>query len=145
MSANNVLIIDVDAERRELLSTLVEFINCQPVIVNNIDLWFEDAGDLSDIVMAIVGDCGDKHQTKQLLRELVNNEARVPVFQLEFPNSAVIDFPGALGTLRLPVKYPQLSNALQQATIYRGQQDSTESNTKHHFRLTSQSILCFMS
>ncbi|NQY25780.1 MAG: sigma-54-dependent Fis family transcriptional regulator [Piscirickettsiaceae bacterium] len=139
MSANNVLIIDVDAERRELLSTLVEFINCQPVIVNNIDLWFEDAGDLSDIVMAIVGDCGDKHQTKQLLRELVNNEARVPVFQLEFPNSAVIDFPGALGTLRLPVKYPQLSNALQQATIYRGQQDSTESNGYEFRRLVGNS------
>ncbi|MDH5358617.1 MAG: sigma-54-dependent Fis family transcriptional regulator, partial [Gammaproteobacteria bacterium] len=70
MSANNVLVVDVDSDRRELLSTLVEFINCQPVIVHDPDLWFEDAGELSDIVMAIVGDCGDKHQTKQLLREL---------------------------------------------------------------------------
>jgi sigma-54 specific flagellar transcriptional regulator A len=29
-----------------------------------------------------------------------------------------------LGSLRLPVKYPQLSNALQQATIYKGQQET---------------------
>ena len=124
MSANNVLVVDVDSDRRELLSTLVEFINCQPVIVQDPDLWFEDAGELSDIVMAIVGDCGDKHQTKQLLRELVNNEARVPVFTLELPDSEHIEFPGALGSLRFPVKYPQLSNALQQATVYRGQHET---------------------
>lgn len=126
--------MDIDVERREILSTLIEFINCQPVIVNDPDLWFEDAGDLSGIVMAIVGDCGDKNQTKQLLRELVNNEARIPVFILELPGSEVIDFPGALGSLRFPVKYPQLSNALQQATVYRGQQDSQGQKKGTEFR-----------
>ncbi|MBE0440266.1 MAG: sigma-54-dependent Fis family transcriptional regulator [Gammaproteobacteria bacterium] len=126
MSANNVLLIDVDESRRELLSTLIEFINCHPVIVHDPDLWFEDAGDLADIVMAIVGDAGDKYQTKQLLRELVNHEARVPVFTLELLDSEVREFPGTLGSLRFPVKYPQLSNALQQATVYRGQHESRE-------------------
>lgn len=126
MSANNVLLIDVDHSRRELLSTLIEFINCHPVIVHDPDLWFEDAGDLSDIVMAIVGDAGDKYQTKQLLRELVNHEARVPVFTLELLDSEVTEFPGTLGSLRIPVKYPQLSNALQQATVYRGQHETRE-------------------
>ncbi|MDT8371428.1 MAG: sigma-54 dependent transcriptional regulator [Gammaproteobacteria bacterium] len=126
MSANNVLLIDVDESRRELLSTLIEFINCHPVIVHDPDLWFEDAGDLADIVMAIVGDAGDKYQTKQLLRELVNHEARVPVFTLELLESEVSEFPGILGSLRIPVKYPQLSNALQQATVYRGQHESRD-------------------
>ena len=134
MSANNVLLVDVDESRRELLSTLVEFINCQAIIANDPELWFEDAGDLSDVVMAIVGDCGDKNQTKQVLRDLVNNEARVPVFQLEFSKSDVADFPGTLGVLRFPVKYPQLSNALQQATIYRGQQESTNQQQGYDFR-----------
>jgi sigma-54 specific flagellar transcriptional regulator A len=134
MAANNVLLIDIDTDRRALLSTLVEFINCQPIIVNTPDLWFEDAGELADVVMAIVGDCGDKHQTKQVLRDLVNNEARVPVFQLDFPKSDVADFPGTLGVLRFPVKYPQLSNALQQATIYRGQQTSSEQQQGYDFR-----------
>ncbi|OUR86291.1 sigma-54-dependent Fis family transcriptional regulator, partial [Methylophaga sp. 42_8_T64] len=124
MSANNVLLVDIDENRRETLATLIEFINCRPVVVKEPSLWFEDAGDLSDVVMALVGDCGDKHQTKQLLRELVNHEERVPVFTLEVPNSEIIDFPGTLGGLRFPIKYPQLSNALQQATIYRGQFDS---------------------
>ncbi|MCJ8271344.1 MAG: sigma-54 dependent transcriptional regulator, partial [Psychrosphaera sp.] len=36
----------------------------------------------------------------------------------------MVDFPGTLGSLRFPIKYPQLSNALQQATIYRGQFES---------------------
>ncbi|MFW5451310.1 MAG: sigma-54 dependent transcriptional regulator [Methylophagaceae bacterium] len=127
MSANNVLLVDIDPDRRELLSTLVEFINCQPVMVHDPELWFDDVGELSDIVMAIVGDCGDKHQTKQLLRELVNHEARVPVFTLELPQSEVNDFPGTLGSLRFPVKYPQLSNALQQATVYSGNRESRDS------------------
>jgi len=134
MSSNNVLLVDVDPVRRELLSTLVEFINCQAIIVENIDLWFEDAGDLSNIAMAIVGDCGDKHQTKQLLRELVNHESRVPVFQLDLPDSEVVDFPGTLGSLSIPVKYPQLSNALQQAVIYRGQHDGVADNQIYDFR-----------
>ncbi|MDQ7072491.1 MAG: hypothetical protein Q9N32_01555 [Gammaproteobacteria bacterium] len=51
--------------------------------------------------MAIVGDCGDKHQTKQVLRDLVNNETRIAVFQLELPDSGVADFPGALGNITL--------------------------------------------
>lgn len=134
MSANNVLLVDVDEARRETLSTLIEFINCQPVIVQDPSLWFEDAGDLSDIVMALVGDCGGKHQNKQLLRELVNHEARVPVFTIEFPDVDVVDFPGTLGGLRFPIKYPQLSNALQQATIYRGQNDSQGQQQASDFR-----------
>ncbi|NOQ94573.1 MAG: AAA domain-containing protein [Methylophaga sp.] len=141
MSANNVLLIDVDTDRRELLSTLVEFINCHPIIVQDPDIWFEDAGELSDVVMAIVGDCGDKHQTKQVLRDLVNNEARVPVFQLDFPESEIADFPGTLGSLRFPVKYPQLSNALQQATIYRGQQEASDQKGYDFRRLVGNSRL----
>ena len=134
MSANNVLLVDVDESRREILSTLIEFINCQPVIVQDPSLWFEDAGDLSNIVMALVGDCGDKNQNKQLLRELVNHEARVPVFTIEFPDVDVVDFPGTLGGLRFPIKYPQLSNALQQATVYRGQNDSQGQQQASDFR-----------
>jgi len=134
MSANNVLVVEQDESRQALLSTLIEFINCQPVIVHNPDLWFEEAGNLSDIVMAIVGDCGDKHQTKQLLRELVNHEARVPVFTLTSPNVDVANFPGILGTLEFPVKYPQLNNALQQSAVYRGQHDRRHSEQGLEFR-----------
>lgn len=139
MSANNVLLIDVDEARRETLSTLIEFINCQPVIVKDPDLWFEDAGNLEDIAMALVGDCGDKHQHKQLLRELVNHEARVPVFTIEFPEAEIIDFPGALGSLQFPIKYPQLSNALQQATVYRGQYETQGQQALEFRRLVGNS------
>jgi sigma-54 specific flagellar transcriptional regulator A len=139
MSANNVLLIDVDENRRDLLSTLIEFINCQPLIVNDPDLWFEDAGEPSEIVMAIVGDAGDKFQTKQVLRELVNHEARVPVFTLDIEGSEVTEFPGTLGSLRLPVKYPQLSNALQQATVYRGSRDNKEQGQTEIRRLVGNS------
>ncbi|PHS27230.1 MAG: sigma-54-dependent Fis family transcriptional regulator [Methylophaga sp.] len=141
MSGNNVVLIDIDHDRRDILSTLVEFINCTPIIVEKPDLWFEDVGELSDVVMAIVGDCGDKQQTKQVLRDLVNNETRIAVFQLNLPDADVADFPGTLGTLRFPVKYPQLSNALQQATIYRGQQTSSEQQGYDFRKLVGNSRL----
>lgn len=134
MSANSVLLVDVDPSRQALLSTLVEFINCQPILVQEPDLWFEDVEDLSDIIMVIVGDCGDKHQTKQVLRDLVNHETQFAVFQLELPEVDVTDFPGVLGSLRFPVKYPQLSNALQQAVIYQGQAESTGQQKGDNFR-----------
>lgn len=133
MSANNVLVVDADVQRRETLSTLITFINCQPIMVDEPDNWFDVVDDLNDIVMAVVGDCGGHHQTRELLRTLVNHEARVPVFTLGDEQDA-LDFPGTIGSLRYPVKYPQLSNALQQATIYRGQQESgTQSHSQ--FRL----------
>lgn len=97
------------------------------------DSWFEEVADLDNIAMAIVGDCGDKHQTKQLLRELVNHESRVPVFTLEWPEAEVTDFPGIIGSLQFPVKYPQLSNALQQASVFRGRQ-STRSKQPEMFQ-----------
>jgi len=133
LSANKVLLIDIDVERQTLLSTLVEFINCQAITVQDPDLWFDDAGDLSEVVMAIVGDCGGKHPTKQVLRDLVNNDARIPVFLLDVPSSGISDFPGTLGSLRFPVKYPQLSNALQQAIVYQSTQ-ATETIDGYDYR-----------
>ncbi len=133
MSANNVLVVDADAKRRETLSTLITFINCHPVLADEPEHWLSAIDDLNDIAMAIVGDCGSIQQTRELLRTLVNHEARVPVFILS-ANNEDCDFPGAIGALRYPVKYPQLSNALQQATIYRGKQD-TASQPHSYFRL----------
>jgi sigma-54 specific flagellar transcriptional regulator A len=134
MSGNHVLVVEGDTDRREMLSTLIEFVNCQPVVVRNPDIWFEQVEDLQDVVMAIVGDCGDHHQTRQLLRELVNHEARVPVFTLDLPETNNLEFPGTIGSLRFPIKYPQLNNALQQASIYRGQAQNPEPASSGLFR-----------
>lgn len=128
MNYNNVLVIDIDPERCVLISTLIEFIGCQAIIVQTPDTWFEEAGPLSAILMVVVGDCGDSHKTKQVLRDLVNHELPLPVFTLELPEVQGLNFPGVLGAIRFPVKYPQLSNALQQSAVYRGQQE----NQKHH-------------
>ncbi|HAO24808.1 MAG TPA: sigma-54-dependent Fis family transcriptional regulator, partial [Methylophaga sp.] len=35
------------------------------------------------------------------------------------------EFPGTIGALHYPVKYPQLSNALQQASVYKNQAQNT--------------------
>ncbi|MTI63766.1 sigma-54 dependent transcriptional regulator [Methylophaga sp.] len=134
MSGNHVLVVEGDTDRREMLSTLIEFVNCQPVIVDEPEVWFDQIDNLNDIVMAIIGDCGNRHTTKQLLRELVNHEARVPVFTLDLPDSESIEFPGTIGSLRFPIKYPQLNNALQQATIYRGEAQRNETSNGSLFR-----------
>ncbi|MCX4187374.1 sigma-54 interaction domain-containing protein [Methylophaga sp. OBS4] len=134
MNANNVLVVEGDTNRREMLSTLIEFINCQPIIIEDPQIWSNQIDDLNKVVMAIIGDCGGHHMTRQLLRELVNHEARVPVFTLELPDSEVLDFPGTIGSLRFPIKYPQLNNALQQATIYRGPVASSDLSSGNLFR-----------
>lgn len=119
MNACNILVIDNDPQRRETLSTLIAFVNCHAVIVEDIEQWFEDITDLHEVALALVGDCGGAGQTRQLLRELVNHEARVPVFTLDYPQAVISEFPGTIGALRYPIKYPQLNNALQQASVYR--------------------------
>src|SRR5690606_23005213 len=106
----------------------------RPVIIDEPEVWFDQIDDLNNIVMAIIGDCGGRHITKQLLRELVNHEARVPVFTLELPDSEHIEFPGTIGSLRFPIKYPPLNNALQQATIYRGENQHKDTANGSLFR-----------
>src|SRR5690554_7074543 len=119
MNACNILVIDNDPQRRETLSTLIAFVNCHAVVVDDIEQWFDDITDLNEVALALVGDCGGAGQTRQLLRELVNHEARVPVFTLDYPQAVISEFPGTIGALRYPIKYPQLNNALQQASVYR--------------------------
>jgi len=133
MSSNNVLVIDVDPQRRALLSTLIEFINCQAIMVEDPANFLDEAGSLTDIVMVLVGHCGGKQQTRQVLRDLVNHELPLAVFTLELPDIEGLGFPGVLGALRFPVRYPQLSNALQQAMVYRGWQESGQQN-EHEIR-----------
>jgi sigma-54 specific flagellar transcriptional regulator A len=134
MSANLVLVIESDSDRRETLLSLIEFINCQPVLIEDPEHWYEEIDDLADVSMVIVGDCGDTTLAKQLLRELVNHEARVPVFAIEEGNADIASFPGLIGTLQWPLKYPQLNNALQQATVYRGQAQSKQRQQGTEFR-----------
>jgi sigma-54 specific flagellar transcriptional regulator A len=134
MSANLVLVIESDLDRRDTLLSLIEFINCQPVLIEDPEHWYEEVDDLADVSMVIVGDCGDQSLAKQLLRELVNHEARVPVFAIEEGNTDIASFPGLIGTLKWPLKYPQLNNALQQATVYRGQMQSKQRQQGTEFR-----------
>ncbi|HEC74368.1 MAG TPA: sigma-54-dependent Fis family transcriptional regulator, partial [Methylophaga aminisulfidivorans] len=141
MSANSVLVIEKDSDRCDMLTTLIEFINCQPLVIKQTEFWLDEVDEIDNIVMAIVGDCEDRHQTKQLLRELVNHDARVPVFTLESSNGESIDFPGTIGSLRFPIKYPQLSNALQQATIYKGMSVDGPSDTNLFRSLVGNSRL----
>lgn len=129
-----MLVVEEDTDRREMLSTLIEFVNCRPVVVEDPTIWFDQVDNLNDIVMAIIGDCGNHHITRQLLRELVNHESRVPVFTLDLPDNDAQDFPGTIGSLRFPIKYPQLNNALQQATIYRGQSQNRGDDNGSLFR-----------
>lgn len=134
MSANHVLVIEADNNRRDMLSTLIEFINCEPLIVEDSEFWQEHIDNLNQVVMAVIGDCGGKHATRQVLREVVNHEARVPVFTIDIAELENADFPGVIGSLRLPLKYPQLNNALQQATIYKGQANSSQPQEDSLFR-----------
>jgi sigma-54 specific flagellar transcriptional regulator A len=139
MSGNQVLVVDLDSGRKETLSTLIDFINCEAVLAEDPSFWFDGVDDLSNVVMALVGDCGDKHQTKQVLRELVNHDSKIPVFTVEFDGSESSEFPGILGVLRFPIKYPQLSNALQQATVFKGQAETRNQPVDTFRRLVGNS------
>ena len=117
MSSNQVLVMDSDTGRKATLATLIEFINCEPVLIDESVAWQQQVDNVDELAMVIMGRIADSHQTKQVLRELLNQNEPVAVFALGLPEADWLDFPGLLGVLRYPVKYPQLSNALQQAVM----------------------------
>jgi len=133
MSAvTTILVIESDAARREELVTILEFIDHSVMVVAEPRQWRDSAGSPDTLHTVLLGNCGTPKSCVEVLNEIKEWAPQLPVLLLmgsidKFNLSPELII-GTLARVDVPLKYSQLTYALQQAQLYR---DSREpSNTK---------------
>lgn len=133
MSAvTTILVIESDASRRENLATILAFIDHSVVVVAEPRQWRDHAGPPDSLHVVLLGNCGTPGACVEVLNEIKEWSPQLPVLLLVGGADKATLAPelvaGTLTRVDVPLKYSQLTYALQQAQLYR---DSREpSNTK---------------
>ena len=123
MTSSTVLVIDADTSRRQYLCNLLEFIDRKVIAVADTGAWLAHLSESDAIVAVFLGPCDSDAEQVKVFRDLKAWDANVPIVLVVDSNHRA-SIPqetaaGALGSIELPVKYPQLIHALHQAEIYR--------------------------
>jgi sigma-54 specific flagellar transcriptional regulator A len=111
------LIIDPDRRRAEALSAIFEFLEYEPVLVDEPARWAE-AGEAE---LVVLGPCDEHDELLAAFREIKARDSHIPVVALQDParpSPQEVDA-GSIAAVPLPVRYPDLQHALQQAQIVR--------------------------
>ncbi|BCO31075.1 transcriptional regulator FleQ [Thiohalobacter sp. COW1] len=124
MSADGkVLVIEADAGRRQDLRAVIQFIEHEPVMVEDCDRWAEAVDNASDLLAVLVGKCKSDNALEKLLKSIHDFDGHLPIFLLaekgREPTVAIDAGSCILGRIEVPVRYTQLTNAMHQAEIYR--------------------------
>jgi sigma-54 specific flagellar transcriptional regulator A len=123
MAGSAVLVIDGDASRRQYLSTVFDFIDREMVGVPDRDAWLAIRDQLGPIAAVFLGACGADDALTETFHAIKAWDPDAPVLMLvddkNHPTVAQEALAGTLGSVEMPVKYPQLIHVLHQAEVYR--------------------------
>jgi sigma-54 dependent transcriptional regulator, flagellar regulatory protein len=117
-----VLIIEADPHTGAELTAVMNFIERNPVLVDDCSRWAELAGDTGDYQAVFVGSCGSENALAQLLSDIHERDANMPIYLLaekgREPTVRIETGSCILGRIELPPSYSQLTSALHQAEVY---------------------------
>jgi len=118
----SVLVIDLNEGTHQDLKAILEFIDCTDVTLTTKDAWTPTTRKANDVgVVIVAASIGDK--LPELLVSIKEWGEHVPVFLLIDSNEKLkisTDLTaGILGKIKYPVKYRDLTAAIQQAQVFR--------------------------
>ena len=118
----SVLVIDLNGGTHQDLKAILEFIDCTDVTLTSIDAWDPQTRRADEVgVVIVTASIGDK--LPDLLVSIKEWGQHVPVFLLIDSNDKLkisTDLTaGILGKIKYPVKYRDLTAAIQQAEVFR--------------------------
>jgi len=118
----SVLVIDLNEGTHQDLKAILEFIDCTDVTLTTKDAWTPATRKANDVgVVIVAASIGDK--LPELLVSIKEWGEHVPVFLLIDSNEKLkisTDLTaGILGKIKYPVKYRDLTAAIQQAQVFR--------------------------
>lgn len=120
MSVGTVIVVDADAQRRDELRAILAFLDYSDVQVTDCDNWRQTLAAAQPALAVLLGGCGSTEHGSDVFRSMKESNVQAPIIALRLPN---LNLPenveaGALTVVEWPVKYRQLTNALQQAEVY---------------------------
>ncbi len=128
MSESRVLILEADAERADMLGTLVDFLDLRPRLCTSVKETVSQAP--SDYIAVMIGKA-EADEIRQVTRWLAQDPLHPPVLVLP-PNTAEFAErqglePETCWNLEYPLRCPQLSEILQSASVMRIEQEEAMS------------------
>ncbi len=121
---SRVLVIEADHDRAQSLQSVLSFINCEPV-VTSIDQWRSQVGEAGSLLTTVIGDCGSAEEVSRAIEAVGEWDPSMPFFLLNHEDDH-IRLPDPLSgrvlqNLHFPFKFPELTDILQKARLYREQ------------------------
>lgn len=135
MAEQKVLILDKDPEHAARFQAVMEFMDYEPVFLTECrGRLKERLGESDQYLAAFIGECEPEKELRVRLKELAEFDPTIPVFLLGATETVTLGngngngngATGILGSIDVPLKYAQLTNALHQAQIYRENQSGQE-------------------
>ena len=121
--ASKVLIIDGNVQRLHDLETILRFIGCETLGINDLANWSADLEDIADFDMAVVGQGERRQDFEQVLTGLRNADTALPVV-LVTENDSWRDLPPEITTsilnrIEFPASFTELNAQLNKARVFR--------------------------
>lgn len=138
MSESNVLVIDRDQARKDYLNNVLEFAECERVVVANCENWKQKLDDYDISFTVFLGHCGDESVIGKIVQGLKEKDPKTPIFMVGDESTPVLTNSEidrkVLGQLTLPLREQQFKSALHRAQIYREQQGGSSNRPIELFR-----------
>jgi len=115
------LIVDADSARADALATALAFIDYRPIQANDPDAWKEQLGGAQPVYAAVLGQC----DSASVIAELRRHDNTLPVIMMRNRGEDLPDDEAtrqALCCVEFPLRYANVTAALEKAQIYRDSQ-----------------------
>lgn len=123
MASARVLVIEDDVELRRHITTILEFLGYDSVTACDHEAWEDHLRDKKTVQLSLVGSCGSTRNLMDVFRKIKAVDPYLPVLLLVDKSKAIkSNFEletGILSEVELPLRYRQLSAALQKVEVYR--------------------------
>jgi sigma-54 specific flagellar transcriptional regulator A len=127
LAAGCVVLAEADPENREYLRTVLEFMDCPPLLERRPEAIGEAvAADPTNWSALFVGDSLSPEERESLIRFAAGHKPRIPVFLVHRGEAPAVGS-DVLGTLALPTRYDTVLNLLHRGQVYAEQRSGDAS------------------
>jgi len=121
MSASTILVIEADELQRQELKAILQFLDYEMVQIADCADWRQSVEDPNALFAVLLGRCDAEDDAVKVFKELKAQLPGVPIIVLRGESGHFLPREcdsGVLTAIDFPVKYRQLTGALQQAQIF---------------------------
>ena len=127
LAAGCVVLAEADPENRDYLRTVLEFMDCPPLLERRPDAIGEAvAADPTNWSALFVGESLPGEERESLIRFAAGHKPRIPVFLVHRGEAPAVGS-DVLGTLALPTRYDTVLNLLHRGQVYAEQRSGDAS------------------